>query len=586
QRVGMIGALVLAFAVLVSTARWRLRQDNRQTVVAVVCSAILGIGLAVMALWPTIFPALAVTPLVSVGIALPYADKRVLKPLIAAAWLSVVVAALTGAWLLMRLPNEPHPALDAAFVTTTLAAATALLLLELWQFRTRLMATLAQARLAEERLGYEATHDALTDLPNRALITDRLALAMERARSDAGRPFALLFLDLDRFKHVNDSLGHTLGDELLKAVARRLSSCIRTGDTIGRMGGDEFVMLLEGASPEDAERLAERIQEVLSSPFRLHGHELYATTSIGVVVSPEGYEEPEELLRDADTAMYRAKDKGKARHVVFDARMRQKAISLLRLETDLRRAVEQEEFVVYYQPIVWLASGGVSGFEALVRWAHPERGLLSPDAFMKLAEETGIIHDIDRFVLSEACRQTAFWRENFRDPYPPTVNVNLSPLGLARPGLPGEISNVLAKTGLPGHALVIELTESAVMEDAETATKTLGNLRELGVRVHIDDFGTGYSSLSLLHRLPVDALKVDRSFVSGICEEGENAEISRTILTMAHELGMDVVAEGVETTEQLDTLREMGCDYVQGYRFSRPVYARRAQAILAAEPVW
>lgn len=589
REIGATGVLVLAFTLLAGTARLRLKQGNYQAAVVIICAAILGSGLSVLVLQPVMFPAVAVTPLVCVGVALTYASNRALRLMFAGAAAAVAVAAVAGAWLLAGL-GSPNALFGAVSAAATLVAATGLLLLMLWQFRMRLMGTLAQVREAEEVLRYEATHDLLTGLPNRSFLVERLSRTIERSSKDPSYAFAVLFLDLDRFKHVNDSLGHTTGDDLLKEVACRISSCVHPMDTVVRLGGDEFVVLLEGLfKSEDAEEVAEHIQRTLRAPVRLHGHELYATASIGVVTGPNGHASPEELLRDADTAMYRAKEGGKARYAVFDARMRQRAVSLLKLETDLRHAVEGGEFVVHYQPIVWLHGGVVAGFEALVRWQHPERGLLLPDAFVPFAEETGLIHEIDRFVLGEACRRAASWRRGFPRQFPPSVSVNLSPTRLVRPGLPEEVALVLKETGLPGRALALELTEGAIMEDTEAALETLFCLRGLGVRVHVDDFGTGHSSLGLLHRLPVDALKIDRSFVSrmgGTSDPEEGAEIVRTILTMAHQLGMDAVAEGVETEGQLELLKEMECDYAQGYRFSRPVDSEVARAILAAEPLW
>ena len=587
REVGATGVLVLAFTLLAGTARWRLKQGNRQAAVVIICAAILGSGLSVLVLQPVMFSAVAVTPLVCVGVALTYASNRALRLMFVGASAAVAVAAVAGAWLLAGL-GSPNALFGAVSAAATLVAATGLLLLMLWQFRARLMGTLAQVREAEEVLRYEATHDHLTGLPNRSFLVERLSRTIER--SSKGASYAVLFLDLDRFKQVNDSLGHTIGDELLKEVACRISSCVHPTDTVVRLGGDEFVVLLEGLSEaEDAEEVAERIQQTLRAPVRLHGHELYASASIGVVTGPEGHVGPEELLRDADTAMYRAKEGGKARHAVFNTKMRQRAVSLLKLETDLRHAVAGGEFVVHYQPIVWLHCGVVAGFEALVRWQHPERGLLLPDAFVPFAEETGLIHEIDRFVLGEACGRAAAWRRDFPEQFPPSVNVNLSPTRLARSGLPEEVARVLKETGLPGRALALELTEGAIMEDTEAALEALSSLRKLGVRVHVDDFGTGHSSLGLLHRLPVDALKIDRSFVShmgGTNDPEEGVEIVRTILTMAHQLGMDAVAEGVETEGQLELLKEMECDYAQGDRFSKPVDAEGARDILTAEPIW
>ena len=589
--IGLIGAVILLFALLAAFTRCLLRRGFLGVAIAVGCSSILGASFVGLFVRPTLFPTIAVTSLLAASVALPYATTRMLKIVMAACWIGAVNAGLVGSLLVTRSPERlPYPLFDATFVALTLAAAAGVSLLVLWQFRMRLMGTLAQVREAEEVLRYEATHDDLTDLPNRSFLVERLSRTIERSRKDPSYAFAVLFLDLDRFKHVNDSLGHTIGDELLKEVACRISSCVHPTDTVVRLGGDEFVVLLEGLSEAgEAEEVAVRIQQTLRDPVRLHGHELYATASVGVVTEPEGHVSPEELLRDADTAMYRAKEGGKARHAVFDAKMRQKAVSLLKLETDLRRAVEGGEFVVHYQPIIWLHGDVVTGFEALVRWQHPERGLLLPDDFVPFAEETGLIHEIDRFVLGEACRRAAAWRRGFPKQFPPSVNVNLSPTRLVRSGLPEEVARVLKETGLPGRALALELTEGAIMEDTEAALKTLSRLRELGVRVHVDDFGAGHSSLGLLHRLPVDALKIDRSFVSRMGGAGgpeEGVEIVRTILTMAHQLGMDAVAEGVETEGQLEILKEMECDYAQGYRFSRPVDAEGVGAILDVEPAW
>ncbi|AHY45427.1 GGDEF: diguanylate cyclase (GGDEF) domain [Rubrobacter radiotolerans] len=585
--IGIVSLIVLAFSGLSLVARRCLKTGLHQQSVLIVCSAILAASLGVLILEPTMFPAVAVTPLVCVGVALPYANEPVLKGLIMAAWVATGIAAVTGAWMLAHLPDNPLSLLDVAAIATTLVTAAALLLLVLWQFRSRLLTSLKQARAAEERLSHEVKHDSLTGLPNRSMLTECLREAL---REGSEGSHALLFLDVDRFKHVNDSMGHDTGDELLRAVAERILLCVRERDLVARMGGDEFVILLKDVRPGDAETLARRIKDSLGAPVRLHGSEFYVTVSVGIVPDLARYRDPQGPIRDADTAMYRAKGSGKSRFVVFDEEMRKSAVSLLKLENDLRRAVEREEFTVHYQPVVWLASGGVSGFEALARWEHPERGLLGPDAFMRLAEETGLVHEIDRFVLAAACRQVALWREVHRETFPPAISVNLSPTGLLRPDLVPEVANVLAETGLPGYALVLELTERAVMEDAEASLDALHRLRGLGVRVHVDDFGTGYSSLQLLHRLPVDALKIDRSFISGEAASagvtGESAEIVQTILTMAHALGMEVVAEGVETDEQLDALREMGCDFVQGRRFSEPVPKEKAASILAAEPVW
>lgn len=425
---------------------------------------------------------------------------------------------------------------------------------------------------AEERLLHEAMHDVLTGLPNRALFMDHLKLSVERVKRRDDRLFAVLFLDLDRFKIINDSLGHMVGDQLLVGIARRLETCLRPGDTVARLGGDEFTILLEdlnGAS--EAIEIAERLQKALGRPFNLNGHEVFTTVSIGIALSATGYDRPEDVLRDADTAMYQAKLLGKARHEVFDKTMHALAVNLLQLESDLRRAVERKEFFLQYQPIVTLETGKVRGFEALVRWQHPERGFISPIDFIPMAEETGLIIPIGQWVLEEACRQIHKWQEQFPQ-YPPLqISVNLSVKQFMNKDLIEHIKTALRETGVDPHSLKLEITESMVMENVEAAIEMLEQMRSLGIELSIDDFGTGYSSLSYLHRFPISTLKVDRSFVSRMTGNNENAEIVRTILMLARSLKMDVVAEGVETAEQLAHLKALDCEYGQGYYFSKPL---------------
>jgi diguanylate cyclase (GGDEF)-like protein len=436
---------------------------------------------------------------------------------------------------------------------------------------------------SREHFRHTAFHDALTNLPNRALLTDRLHMALEHARRRE-HLFAVLFLDLDRFKNINDSLGHAAGDCLLVETARRLEQCSRPTDTVARLGGDEFAVLLDGLETEcDAVRVAERVLESLARPFNLGGHEVYTAASIGITLSTHGYVDPENVLRDADTAMYRAKEKGKARYELFDAEMHADALARLRLENDLRRAVENQEFEVYYQPIVSLHAGGLTGFEALVRWHHPERGMVAPTEFIPLAEETRLIGEIGEWVLYEACRQMSEWRELLPAHRSLNVSVNLSGKQLTQPGLVERVRQTLHETNLPPHCLKLEITESAVMDNAEAAASALALLRSLGIQLSIDDFGTGYSSLSYLHRFPVDTLKIDRSFVSRMCEGGENAEIVRTVVTLAANLGMAVVAEGVETEEQHALLEALNCEYGQGYLYSRPLNAEGALAVIRRE---
>jgi diguanylate cyclase (GGDEF)-like protein/PAS domain S-box-containing protein len=443
------------------------------------------------------------------------------------------------------------------------------------------MQDITERKRAEEQLHHAAFYDAMTGLPNRALFTDQLQLTIERVKQSPDQVFAVLFLDVDRFKNINDSLGHVFGDQLLSTIARRLEKCVRPEDTVARFGGDEFAILLNSIKHSvDAIRVADRVKLELAQSFNLCGQEIFTTASIGIALSSTGYKHPEELLRDADTAMYRAKAQGKGRHEVFDKVMHARAISLLQLENDLRRAIEREEFVIHYQPIVKLETGVVSGFEALVRWQHPERGLVSPLEFIPLAEETELIIPISHLVLRESCRQIRQWQLQSPAMASLSISVNLSGKQFKQSGLVEYIKQTLQETNLAAASLRLEITESVVMENAEIATAMLRQLRSLGVQLSIDDFGTGYSSLSYLHRLPVNNLKIDRSFVSQMRPGNENSEIVRTIITLARNLGMEVVAEGIETEEQLAQLKALACDYGQGYLLSKPVTAETATALL------
>ncbi|MDQ3684515.1 MAG: bifunctional diguanylate cyclase/phosphodiesterase [Acidobacteriota bacterium] len=434
---------------------------------------------------------------------------------------------------------------------------------------------------SKEHFRHAALHDALTGLPNRVLLKEKLQLAIERAGDDGDYRYAVLFFDLDRFKIVNDSLGHAAGDRLIGAVAGRLMKSVRATDTVARLGGDEFAMLLDGLDDwDEAARITARIQHDLTLPFKLNGHEIRTTSSIGIATSAILYEHPEDVLRDADAAMYRAKDDGKACYAMFDRSMHARALTVLQTESELRRAIEHKEFCVYYQPIFSLKTRDVSGFEALVRWRHPERGMVSPAEFIPLAEETGLIADIGNWVLREACRQLRRWQEQLPAGESLTMSVNLSCKQLSQPDLVEQVSEILQETGIGSGTLLLEITESAMMNNIEAALSTLRQLQALGVALSIDDFGTGYSSLSYLHRFPAAILKIDRSFVSRIGSTREDAAIVRTIKTLADELGMSVVAEGVETEEQLWHLEALGCKYVQGYLFAKPLDAEAASCLL------
>ena len=434
-------------------------------------------------------------------------------------------------------------------------------------------------KVAEDRLLHDAFHDALTGLPNRALFTDHLRLAIGRTKRNRNHLFTVLFLDLDRFKIVNDSLGHLIGDRLLVAIARRLEKCLRPGDTVARLGGDEFTVLLEDLkNHNEATAVAERIQMELIKPFDVDDRQVFTSVSIGIAHSSIGYDRPEDILRDADTAMYHAKSLGGTRHKEFDRSMHAHAMKLLQMQTDLRTAMDRKELVLYYQPIVSLDTFNVIGFEALVRWLHPERGLIGPDEFIPVAEEMGLIVPIGDWVLREACRDLRRWHDRFPSDRPLTVSVNFSGTQLLQPGWIEQIEQVLAENELDPHCLRIEITESVFMDEADDLSDALNQLRKLGVGLCIDDFGTGYSSLSRLHRFPVSTLKIDRSFVSRMDGNDENREIIRTIMSLAQNMGLEVVAEGVETVEQIAQLRTLGCECAQGFFFSEagPVEAADA----------
>ncbi|MBD2250768.1 EAL domain-containing protein [Nostoc parmelioides FACHB-3921] len=436
---------------------------------------------------------------------------------------------------------------------------------------------------AEAKLIHDAFHDSLTGLPNRALFVERLERSLAVAKRHPDYRFAVLFLDVDRFKVVNDSLGHMIGDQLLSALARRLEMCLRAGDTVARIGGDEFTILLDDLKDlNDVINVVNRINMALTGAFNLSGHEVFSTISIGITLSTTTYNLAEELIRDADIAMYRAKALGKARHEIFDFSMYSQAAQLLQLEMDLRRAVERQEFQVHYQPIVSLETYKIIGFEALVRWQHPQHGLVSPERFISLAEETGLIVPIGYWVLREACRQMRAWQLEFPAHPPLTISVNISSKQFCQPNLIEQIHQILQDTGLEASSLKLEITETVLMENYESATAMLLQLQEMNIQLHLDDFGIGYSSLSYLHRFPSSALKIDRSFVINIGANGKNLEIVQAIISLAHSLNIDVIAEGVETMDQLRQLQIKKCKHAQGYIFSQPLDSQSVDTLIAS----
>ncbi|MGA9353762.1 MAG: EAL domain-containing protein [Terriglobales bacterium] len=451
---------------------------------------------------------------------------------------------------------------------------------------------------AEEALAHRAFHDGLTDLPNRELFLDRLQHAMLRARRHTDYKFAVLFVDVDEFKVVNDSLGHSAGDELLVEIAKRMNTSFRDSDmiarlqapyeveahmetsSVARLGGDEFTVLLEDVSrPSDAIRVGHRIQEKLAVPFEIKGRQIVIKASIGAALSANSYNKPEEMVRDSEIAMYRAKQSGKARCEVFDSGMHSKALRRLKLETDLRLGLERGELLVYYQPIISLRSGKITSFEALSRWNHPD-GMISPADFIPVADETGLILHMNRMLLREACEQLHEWQSQLSSDTPLTISVNVSRKQFAQPGLAADIDTILSQTGTSPQNISLEIVETIAMGEPDRALSVLSELKEIGVRLSIDDFGTGYSSLSRLPRFPIDALKIDRTFVSNMNTDHDNHEIVRLIIMLAHSLGLSIVAEGTETQEQVSALTKLGCEMVQGFFYSPPVDAKKAFDLL------
>jgi len=440
---------------------------------------------------------------------------------------------------------------------------------------------------AEAQLLYDAFHDALTGLPNRALFMDRLEHVLAGTRRHPSSLYGVLFMDLDRFKVINDSLGHSVGDKLLIEVGKRLKSSLRPGDTVARLGGDEFAILLENITDTaDAEEITRRIEQALTAPYTIQGNEIVTGQSIGIALRSERYEWPEQILRDADIAMYEAKSKGRARHEFFDTDMHASIIDRLQLESDLRIAVEHRDgFVLHYQPLMDLKDGRLVGYEALVRWKHRTRGLIYPLEFISLAEETGLIVPLSDWILREACRQLHLWQ--LKHPKQPALkmSVNVSSRLLLLPGFADSVAEVVRAEGIDAGSLAIEVTESMIMEHTGTAIETMTRLQQMGVHIHIDDFGTGYSSLSYLHSFPVNALKIDRSFIARMTADHENQEIVQTIIALAQNLKLEVIAEGVELDHQLETIKGLDCNYGQGFLFSKPLTAEAMDAWMDSEKI-
>jgi diguanylate cyclase (GGDEF)-like protein len=444
---------------------------------------------------------------------------------------------------------------------------------------------IAEKQKVQEQLLHIACHDTLTGLPNRSWFLKKLGITLEKAKQNPNYLFAVLLVDCDRFKTINDSLGHACGDRLLISFARRLESCLNSASILSRLGGDEFIILLDKIkSIEEATDIVRQIYQEMIIPVQLEDYQVFINVSTGIVLGNKDYQQPEHILRDADTAMHEAKALGKSRYQIFDPQMHHRAISLLQLETDLRLALQCQEFLVYYQPIVSLSTGRITEFEALVRWMHPKRGLLPPAEFISVAEETEFIMSIDLIVLRQACHQLRLWQDLNLERFPPKISVNLSAKQFTQINLIDKIDEILQESNLESRYLKIEITESAIIENDRLATEIIEQLKHRQIEISLDDFGTGYSSLSYLHRFPIDKLKIDRSFISRIDEKGENLEMVRAILTFARNLGIAAIAEGVETEAQFEQLKAMGCHFAQGYYFSPPLDRQGAEKLLEKNP--
>lgn len=457
---------------------------------------------------------------------------------------------------------------------------------ELEKANEKLKQEIVERQRAEKRLLHMAWHDSLTGLPNRSLLIEELQTCLNRVKRNSNYLFAVLFLDCDRFKIVNDSLGHLVGDKVIIAIANRLQSCLSAEDTLARLGSDEFTIIIRNIQDiSDAINRAKTINQELQLPLKIEPYDVFINVSIGIAMGNAAYEKPEHILRDADIAMYQAKKLGHAHYQVFESSMRDHVLKRLQLETDLRLAVQNQEFYLNYQPIISLCTGKMAGFEALVRWQHPQQGFISPGEFIPMAEETGLIVPIGIWVLREACQTMQSWIEKFPE-LKLHISVNLSVKQFRQPNLIEAIDLILAETQLNSEYLKLEITETAIMDNAESANRLLKQLRARKIKLSLDDFGTGYSSLSYLHRFHLDTLKIDRSFIGNISDDRESLEIVEAIVTLAHQLKMDVVAEGVETLMHFNQLRTLGIEFGQGYFFAKPLDAESAEAFIRNQPQW
>jgi diguanylate cyclase (GGDEF)-like protein len=457
----------------------------------------------------------------------------------------------------------------------------------LQKINLKLQREITERSRVEEQLAHDALHDALTGLPNRTLLMKRLDQVIQRSQANSSHQFAVLFIDLDRFKIINDSLGHMVGDQFLVTITHRLQHCLRSRDMVARLGGDEFTVLIENMRESaEATQVAERILAALCKPFSLQGHMLFPSASIGIVIGSSSYQNATDLLRDADLAMYKAKGTGRACYAMFTTDLHTRTFKALQIESDLRQALAQQEFKLHYQPIVSLSTGALIGFEALIRWQHPQNGFIAPCEFIEISEETGFIIPLGEWVLQEACRQLQAWHQSVPEHRELIVSVNLSSKQLREPKLIEQVDRILAQTGLEGRFLKLELTESMLVDEVEAVIQTLVDIRSRNIQLSIDDFGTGYSSLSYLPRFPINTLKIDRSFVNGMLNDAESLEIVRAITMLAQSIGIEVIAEGVETLPQLLQLKTIGCEFGQGYWFSRPLDTVSAHRMLLKPMHW